>query len=73
MGPIAYASTSLNQAKEYYAQTEKERLEVVFGYERFKQYMHDRPVAIESDHKPFASIKKNALVSSSPMPSIACF
>lgn len=63
----------LKPTKEYYAQTEKEILAVVLGCDRFKHYVHDRPVNVESDFKPFASVKKNLLVSFSPMLSIACF
>ena len=58
----------LKPTKEYYAQTEKEILAVVLGCDRFKHYIHDRPVNVE-----FASVKKDLLVSSSPMLSSACF
>ena len=42
--PIAYASRSLIQAEEHYAQIEKELLAVVFGSERFNHYVYGRPV-----------------------------
>ena len=50
--PIAYASRSLTQAEEHYAQIEKELLAVVFGCERFNHYVYGRPVDVDSDHKP---------------------
>ena len=64
--PIAYASRSLIQAEEHYAQIEKELLAVVFGCERFNHYVYGRPVDVMSDHKPLVSITKKPLVSSSP-------
>ena len=64
--PIAYASRSLIQAEEHYAQIEKELLAVVFGCERFNHYVYGRPVDVLSDHKPLVSITKKPLVSSSP-------
>ena len=64
--PIAYASRSLIQAEEYYAQIEKELLAVVFGCEKFNHYVYGRPVDVMSDHKPLAPFTKKPLVSSSP-------
>ena len=64
--PIAYASRSLIQAEEYYAQIEKELLALVFGCERFNHFVYGRPVDVMSEHKPLVSITKKPLVSSSP-------
>ena len=64
--PIAYASRSLTQAEEYYAQIEKELLAVVFGCERFNHYVYGRPVDVESDHKPLVSVNKKPLTKVSP-------
>ena len=64
--PIAYASRSLIQAEEHYAQIEKEFLAVVFGCKSFNHYVYGRPVDVMSDHKPLSSITKKPLVSSSP-------
>ena len=64
--PIAYASRSLTQAEEHYAQIEKELLAVVFGCERFNHYVYGRPVDVESDHKPLVSVNKKPLTKVSP-------
>ena len=48
---------------ERYAQIEKEMLAIVFGVERFEQYVYGRPVHVETDHKPLESIFKKSLIS----------
>ena len=52
MDPIAYASHSLTQAEEHYAQIEKELLAIVLGCERFNHYVYGRPVDVESAISP---------------------
>lgn len=64
--PVAYASRSLNQAEEHYAQIDKELYAVVIGCERFNHYVYGRPVDFESDHKLLLSVTKKPLASSSP-------
>ena len=64
--PIAYASRSLTQAEEHYAQIEKELLAVVFGCERFNHHVYGRSVDVESDHKPLVSVNKEPLTKVSP-------
>jgi len=54
--PIAYASRSLVQTEEHYAQIDKELLAVVFGCERFSHYVYGRPVDVMSDNKPLVSV-----------------
>lgn len=54
--PIAYASRSLTQCEQHYAQIEKELLAIVYGLERFHQFTYGREVTIHSDHKPLESI-----------------
>ena len=49
--PEGYASTAMTSAETNYAQIEKELLAIVFGLERFNQYVQGRPVKIETDHK----------------------
>ncbi|XP_064597501.1 uncharacterized protein K02A2.6-like [Liolophura sinensis] len=59
--PVAYASRSFSSAEKNYAQIEREMLAIVFGMERFEQYVYGRKVRIESDHKPLESIVRKSL------------
>ena len=61
--PVGYASRAMTSAEINYAQIEKELLAIVFGLERFEQYVLGRPVKIETDHKPLESIFKKSLIS----------
>ena len=54
--PIAFASKALSPAKSRYANIERELLTVVYGCERFHNYLFGRPFTVESDHKLLASI-----------------
>lgn len=59
--PVAYASKSLNDTQKRYSQIEKELYAVLYGCERFHQYVFGlNSFVIETDHKPLISIiKKN--------------
>ncbi len=59
--PIAYASRTLTDTEQRYAQIEKETLAIVFSLEKFNQYTYGRHVKIQSDHKPLESILKKSL------------
>ena len=61
--PVGYASRVMTSAEIKYAQSEKKLLAIVFGLERFEQYVQGRPVKIETDHKPLESIFKKTLIS----------
>ena len=61
--PVGYASRAMTSAEINYAEIEKELLAIVFGLERFEQYVQGRPVKIETDHKPLESIFKKSLIS----------
>ena len=61
--PIGYASRAMTPTEINYAQIEKELLSIVFGVERFVQYVQGRPVKVETDHKPLESIFKKSLIS----------
>ena len=50
--PIAYASRTLNVVEKRYSQLDKEAAAIMFGVERFHQYLYWRKFAIVSDHKP---------------------
>ncbi|KAI8511855.1 hypothetical protein Bbelb_109550 [Branchiostoma belcheri] len=65
--PVAYASKSLNTTEVNYAQIEKELYAIVFGCERFHQYVYGRSVTVESDHKPLEAITRKPLSSAPAM------
>ena len=48
---MAYASRALTPTETYYAQIEKELLEIVLGVERFEGYVYGRKIFIDTDHK----------------------
>ena len=54
--PVAYASRALTQTQHRYPQIEKETLAIVYGCNKFHEYVYGRRVQIETDHKPLQSI-----------------
>ena len=50
--PVAYASRALTDCQTKYAQIEKELLAIVFGCDKFHDYIYGRTVVVETDHKP---------------------
>ena len=54
--PIAYASKSLTECEQRYANIEREMLAVVFGCTRFHTYIYGKRCTIQSDHKPLSMI-----------------
>lgn len=59
--PVAYGSRALNDCQRRYAQIEKELLAIVYGCEKFHQYVYGKEITVESDHKPLESIFKKLL------------
>ena len=59
--PIAYASRSLTTTQKNYAQIEKELLSIVFGAERFYQYIYGKKIRTETDHKPLIPLFKKSI------------
>ena len=59
--PIAYASRSLTDTEQSYAQIAKEMLAFLFSLEKFNQYTFGRHVRVSSDHKPLESILSKPL------------
>ena len=61
--PVAFASRTLSPTEQRYAQIEKECLAIIFGCEKFSQYITRRAkVSVESDHKPLQSIFRKSLL-----------
>ena len=59
--PLAYASRALTPTQERYAQIEKETLAIVYGAQKFHQFIYGRPMHVESDHKPLQYILSKPL------------
>jgi len=59
--PLAYASRALTPAQQHYAQIEKETLAIVYGAQKFHQFIYGRPTVEESDHKPLQYILNRPL------------
>ena len=64
--PIFYASTSLTQTQQRYAQIEKEMLAVVFACKRFHDLIYGKPTNIHTDHKPLQAIFNKSLADAPP-------
>ena len=54
--PVAYASRVLNSAEKNYSQIEREALSLVFGVQKFRQYLLGRRFILRTDHKPLISL-----------------
>ena len=59
--PIAYASKAFTDAQKRYAQIEKELAAIMFGCDKFYQYLFGRAFEVETDHKPLETIMKKPL------------
>lgn len=64
--PVIYASRSLTNAEQNYAQIEKELLAIVFACERFHQFVYGNDIIVQSDHKPLEAIMRKPLSQTPP-------
>ena len=65
--PVAYAARSLTNSETRYAQIEKECLGLVFGCQRFHNYIYGlKGVVLETDHKPLVPISEKSLNDMTP-------
>ncbi|XP_033149641.1 uncharacterized protein K02A2.6-like [Drosophila busckii] len=54
--PIAFASKTLDKHQVRYSQIEKEALSIIFGVQKFHQYLYGRKFILITDHKPLVTI-----------------
>ena len=64
--PVAYASKSLSEAQQNYANIECKLLGAVFVIEAFKHFTYGRLTNIITDHKPLTSLFTKCLANTSP-------
>ena len=54
--PIAFASRTHSKAKTNYVHLEKEAIAIIFGIQKFHNYLYGRKFIIHPDHKPLMYI-----------------
>ena len=59
--PITFASKTLSDCEQRYANIEREMLAVVFGCERFHTYLFGKRFLVQSDQKPLEMIHRKNL------------
>ncbi len=64
--PVAYGSRALTEVEQRYAAIEKETLALLFGWQKFDEYVYGKQITLETDHKPLIAIWKKPLASASP-------
>ena len=64
--PVTYASKSLSEAEQDYANIERELLGVVFSLETFKHFTSGRQTNIITGHKPLTFLFSKCLANTSP-------
>jgi hypothetical protein len=55
--PIAYASRPLNDSERKYCITRREMLSLVYGLQKFRQYLLGRSFKVRTDHAPLVTLK----------------
>ncbi|XP_044748562.1 uncharacterized protein K02A2.6-like [Coccinella septempunctata] len=60
--PCAYASQALTETQKRWAQIEKELAAVLFGCQKFYEFVYGRSFSVETDHRPLIGIFKKPLL-----------
>lgn len=61
--PIAYASATLTNCQQNYAQIEKELFAILVGCTKFHQYIYGQRIIVETDHRPLVPLFTKPLYS----------
>ena len=59
--PVSYASKSLTESQQRYAQIEKELYAIQFGCQKFHQFFYGHMVNVETDHRPLVTLFQKPL------------
>ena len=59
--PVAYASRTMKDHEQRYAQIEKELLAVCFACTKFHDFIYGEDIIVETDHQPLVTIVKKPL------------
>ena len=70
--PVAFASRSMSETEQRYAQIEKEALASIWACEKFTTYILGMKFLIKTDHKPVIPLLGNKHLDSL-LPRILCF
>ena len=62
--PVAYASRKLLPRECKYSTIEKECLALVWGVQKFQQYIYGKSFNVETDHQPLAYMQKAKIMNS---------
>ena len=54
--PVTFASCTLTPAQQNYHQLEKEAFSIIFGLNRFRQYLYGCSFTILTDHRPLLTL-----------------
>ena len=66
MAPYWICVSIISRLQKLYAQIEKETLSIVFGVERFYEYLYGCKFTVINDHQPLKSIFSKSVVSCPP-------